>query len=50
MSDTVYYLYRQWLPNSGEGFRDFPCFFHYFNLIHEVDECALITDISLPVK
>ncbi|MBB1300623.1 MAG: AraC family transcriptional regulator [Pseudoalteromonas rhizosphaerae] len=50
ISDTVYYLYRQWLPNSAEEVRDFPCFFHYLNLIHEVDECDLITDIYLPLK
>ena len=50
ISDTVYYLYRQWLPKSGEEVRDYPCFFHYLNLIHEVDECDLITDIYLPLK
>lgn len=50
ISETVYYLYRQWLPSSGEELRDFPCFFHYLNLIHEVDECELMTDIYLPLK
>lgn len=50
ISDSVSYLYRQWLPNSGEEVRDFPCFFHYINLIHQVDECDLITHIYLPLK
>ncbi|MHC6527423.1 MULTISPECIES: AraC family transcriptional regulator [unclassified Vibrio] len=50
ISDTVYHLYRKWLPDSGEELRDFPCFFHYLNLIHEVDECDLITDIYLPIR
>lgn len=47
--DTIYPLYRDWLPDSGETLRDFPCFFHYLNLIHEVDEHALLTDIYLPL-
>ncbi|QDE31736.1 AraC family transcriptional regulator [Shewanella polaris] len=50
ISDTIYYLYRQWLPDSGEDLRDFPCFFHYLNFVHEVDECELLTDIYLPIK
>jgi AraC family transcriptional regulator len=50
ISETVYYLYRQWLPDSGEALRDFPCFFHYLNFVHEVDECELLTDIYLPIK
>lgn len=50
ISETVYYLYQQWLPDSGEELRDFPCFFHYLNFVHEVDECELVTDIYLPIK
>jgi len=50
IGDTVYYLYTQWLAQSNEEVREFPCFFHYLNLIHEVDECDLITDIYLPIK
>ena len=50
MSDIVYYLYQTWLPDSGEELRDFPCFFHYLNFVHEVDECELVTDIYLPIK
>lgn len=50
LSDSIYYVYREWLPNSGEETRDYPCFFHYVNLIHEVEECDLITDIYFPLK
>ncbi len=46
----IYAVYREWLPESGEEIRDYPCFFHYVNLIHEVDECDLITDIYFPLK
>lgn len=46
----VHYLYGQWLPESGEELRDFPCFFHYMNFFPEVAEHELITDIYLPLK
>jgi AraC family transcriptional regulator len=49
MDPTIYALYRDWLPQSGETLRDFPCFFEYINLIHEVDEADLLTDIYLPL-
>lgn len=50
IGDPVRSLYRDWLPSSGEELRDFPCFFHYLNLIHEVEEHELKTDIYLPLK
>lgn len=50
ISETVYYLYQKWLPDSGEELRDFPCFFHYLNFVYEVDECELVTNIYLPIK
>jgi len=50
VSDTVYALYKEWLPGSGEELRDYPCFFHYVTLIPEVDKCDLITDVYLPLK
>ena len=50
VSDSIYYLYREWLPNSGEELRDFPCYFDYITLITDVEECDLITDIYLPIK
>ena len=46
----AYYLYRDWLPESGEELRDFPLYFHYLNLLPETPEHELITDIYLPLK
>jgi len=50
IAEKVCYLYSQWIPESGEQLRDFPCFFHYLNLFPQVDECDLITDIYLPIE
>lgn len=50
ISESAYYLYREWLPESGEELRDFPLFFHYLNLIPETPEHELVTDIYLPLK
>jgi len=50
IGDKVRYLYRDWLPESSEELRDAPCFFHYLNLITDVAEHELITDIYLPLK
>lgn len=44
------YLYREWLPRSGEELRDFPIFFHYVNVGPDVLEADMITDIYLPLK
>ncbi|MFA5915475.1 MAG: AraC family transcriptional regulator [Burkholderiales bacterium] len=46
----AHYLYRDWLPKSGEELRDFPLYFHYLNLLPETPEHELITDIYLPLK
>ncbi|QEY17126.1 AraC family transcriptional regulator [Cellvibrio sp. KY-GH-1] len=50
LGTSIYAFYREWLPNSGEEVRDFPCFFHYLNFVHEVDECDLQTDIYFPLR
>ncbi|AWB68862.1 AraC family transcriptional regulator [Saccharobesus litoralis] len=47
--DAICYVYREWLAENNEELRDFPCFFHYRNFIHEVDECDLQTDIYIPL-
>jgi AraC family transcriptional regulator len=47
---SIYPLYREWLPQSGEELRDFPLFFEYLNLIPQVEEHELVTDIFLPLK
>ncbi len=50
LGEGAYYLYRDWLPRSGEELRDFPLFFHYLNLIPETPEHELVTDLYLPLK
>jgi AraC family transcriptional regulator len=49
LSESGRYLYRDWLPASGEELRDFPLYFHYLNLVHEVAVHELLTDIYLPL-
>ena len=50
ISDSVYYLYREWLPQSGEELRDFPVYFRYLHLDQELAEHEQQTDILLPLK
>lgn len=50
ISDSVYYLYRQWLPQSGEELRDFPVYFRYLQLDQQLPEHELQTDVLLPLK
>ncbi len=50
LSESIYWLYQQWLVRSGEQLRDYPCYFRYLNFIHEVDECDLRTEIYLPLQ
>ena len=50
IAESIYPLYREWLPESGEELRDFPLFFHYLNLIPDAAEHELVTDIYLPLK
>jgi AraC family transcriptional regulator len=44
------YLYREWLPASGEELRDDPPFFHYVNVGPNVAEADMITDVYLPLE
>lgn len=50
ISDSVYYLYREWLPESGEELREFPLFFHYIKRVPETPEHEQVTDIYLPLE
>lgn len=43
------YLYREWLPRSGESTGNFPMFFHYVNVGPDVAESEMITDVYLPL-
>lgn len=44
------WLYREWLPRSGEHTRAFPLFFHYLNVGPGVFERDMITDVYLPLR
>ena len=50
IGDTVYALYRDWLPDSGEQLGDLPCVFCYHNFEHEVAETELLTECWLLLK
>ena len=50
LAQSIWFLYRDWLPASGEALRDFPVFFRYLNFVHEVGEHELQTDVYLPLK
>ena len=43
------FIYREWLPVSGETVRDFPPFFHYLNVGPDVADDQMITDVYLPL-
>lgn len=49
ISDSVYYLFRDWLPNSGEELRDVPLFFQYIKRVPETPEHEQVTDVFLPL-
>lgn len=50
IGDTLYPLYRDWLPESGEELEDLPCIFRYINFDHEVAETELLTECCLLLK
>lgn len=50
LGESIYPMYRHWLPASNEELRDFPLYFHYLNLLPETAEADLVTDIYLPLK
>ena len=50
IGDTIYHLYRDWLPKSNEELGDLPCIFCYYNFDHEVAETELLTEIWLLLK
>ena len=50
IGNTVYALYRDWLPNSDETLGDQACVFCYHNFEHEVAETALLTECWLLLK
>lgn len=49
-NQAVVYLFKVWLPQSGETPGDFPVIFHYVNVGPNVKEAEMITDVYLPLK
>ena len=49
-NSAAVFLYRDWLPRSGETLGDFPIFFHYVNVGPEVRDDEMVTDVYLPLK
>ncbi len=48
-NQAALYLFREWLPRSGETLGAFPIFFHYVNVGPGVREEEMITDVYLPL-
>ncbi|WP_348550681.1 AraC family transcriptional regulator [Acidithiobacillus sp.] len=50
LGQTIYPLYRDWLPSSSETPRDFPLFFHFVTSKFGPEREHDITDIYLPLR
>jgi len=50
ISETITYLYSEWLVRSEEELRDYPIFFERLSFFPDVAESEVITDIYLPLK
>lgn len=50
IGETIYPLYRDWLPASGEILGEQPMFFHYLNVFPQVSRDEQQTDIYLALR
>lgn len=50
LEPAALYLYRDWLPASGEEARDFPIYCQRLSLFPEVPEHEAVADVFLPLK
>lgn len=50
LEPAALYLYRDWLPESGEEARDFPLYCQRIAFFPEVPEHEAVTDLFLPLK
>ena len=50
LEPAVLYLYRDWLPKSGEEARDFPLYCQRVSFFPEVPEHEAVADLFLPLK
>ncbi|MGF6931476.1 AraC family transcriptional regulator [Paraburkholderia sp. UCT70] len=49
IGETIYPVYRDWLPSSGEELQDHPLFFHYLSVYPETPLDQWQTDIYIPL-
>lgn len=50
IGETIYPIYRDWLPASGEELRDHPLFFHYLSVYPETPQDQWQTDVYVPLQ
>ena len=50
IGETIYPVYRDWLPASGEELRDHPLFFHYLSVYPETPQDQWQTDVYVPLQ
>lgn len=50
LESAALYLYRDWLPASGEDARDFPIYCQRLNFFPEVPEHETVADLFLPLR
>lgn len=50
LEPAALYLYRDWLPSSGEEARDFPIYCQRLSMFPEVPEHETTVDLFLPLK
>lgn len=50
IGETIYPIYRDWLPASGEELRDHPLFFHYLSAYPETPQEQWQTDVYIPLQ
>jgi AraC family transcriptional regulator len=50
LGSAASYLYREWLPESGEEARDFPLYCQRVTFFPDVPEHESVTDLFLPLK
>lgn len=50
LGQSLAYLYKEWLPQSGEQPRDFPLFLQRVHFYPDVPENETVLDVFLPLK
>ncbi len=50
IGETIYPIYRDWLPTSGEELRDQPLFFEYLSVYPQTPQDQWLTDVFVPLR